>query len=1406
MQKTYKELFGDSGVFGSWNNALGFVFSIGMFGHLDGFNKEDVKGLMQLAADRAKKESPKEGETITPELIDEMAEGITQSAPAVTDIQRTEDGGVEFSSGQEVYHTSAEGVTTPITDNGTVDMEKAEDVGKQLIQSVNDEGEREKTIEGLAEKVDLNSAQKVVNDITFKTKSGGYISVNLSNKSVIETDGEGNTIATTLSEGEATELMNMSSLLMPISEQQREEEMAKMEVENPEVAATLRTPTAEEVAQEKAKMQQEENKQQIVSPINEQANETTSENGQTEQPEPTGVVTLTGEVDTAKSTDKKPVDDSNNGGANKQPIKTPKTVAHAGKDITEGEHIDSPRRIIISSLLKGLRLNTDDFRKALEGKVKKVSNIGQFLFKFGSPNSKLSTGKDKENTAVSLPKQLWDNLTDQEREKYDEADFTEAWDRVLDEFNGEPQEVINSWKAELEEGRKTSERMKDNEGNATGEEESTNERRKQFSNKRKSKGVVVKPKEEDAEIPQLLEQEKWREQMEKEVADEYEREQLAQIDNETQEVSEVDEILLQLEKGDKETLSELERIIDSNTNEKGEVDYEGVQRGLFGEGVSEEFKQQANKIIEKHERAITERIKQKQSVKPNEKETDSKGDSTDVDKSGEEVNDQSKEVPPKAQSEQRPSSPQIALAQRIMDFFIKKLGIDVFAPMSEFYTKLEELGYAGLKAEIGYNYDDKTDKIVTIKDLEGLGFEELFYTSNPDAKKLKEFQKWLNDNPNTVLRLYHGTDKNADILGQGLLKTSNKNRKSYQSESGYVYLSPFEGTAKTFGEMANPYGSKVYSVDVPIRYLLPDKDQLNNKRAVGFDIGNSLAESIVYGRSVRVKDNIPPFMIKEIRYIKTPSGKIYGFTYGGKIYLNPEFVTGKTVFHELTHIQQEVIKQAAKKGDVKAKNILARFNHLLDTYLKQIEKGAKVVKIGGKEINLSSSIYRKQEDETAADYRDRMADELWAYLQAPENLAKFDKGIVRQFIDAVADFFRKVLGIEKKVKDIQSMNLRELIGLTSDMLAKGEYLKAVKESNATSFMAEAEEAVTQDIERFVNALNIQGLGQIKLTETPRFMAEGESDLTFSEKRNLYKKAFGEQVSRIISGVMPVAFDKEKALIPYLKRTIPILSSMPFILKEMGQQIEKNFLSEEEEIVVDSNSPFDLMRDAGYLAVHTKSEDEVLQFRTYYDGGNGRVGGSIICTYNDVSGRLANNHIIFITKADAADTVRAEDLTQENINGSWAEYLEKIGRKNEDGTYNLKGLKNRREDPFGVSVLSIQLSKRGGSHKIINRYNHTINEGNTNPDATYGNNLNGISEGLSSSLYKYFNLEKVAREEYIPDGIVKNNGQLFKYGAEEEGVYYGEGFYIRNGLLPFWIKTWKRWGVEWYSIQRGALQI
>src|SRR5690606_29203095 len=113
--------------------------------------------------------------------------------------------------------------------------------------------------------------------------------------------------------------------------------------------------------------------------------------------------------------------------------------------------------------------------------------------------------------------------------------------------------------------------------------------------------------------------------------------------------------------------------------------------------------------------------------------------------------------------------------------------------------------------------------------------------------------------------------------------------------------------------------------------------------------------------------------------------------------------------------------------------------------------------------------------------------------------------------------------------------------------------------------------------------------------------------------------------------------------------------------------------------------------------------------TWYKGigSDNRRGGSIICTYNNVSGRFKDNFMFFAISNDAQETLRAEVLTQDNLSESWKKYLEENGRKNSDGTYNLNGLKNHREDPFSTSVLSIQVNRRNGYLKIISRYNHTI---------------------------------------------------------------------------------------------------
>ena len=170
---------------------------------------------------------------------------------------------------------------------------------------------------------------------------------------------------------------------------------------------------------------------------------------------------------------------------------------------------------------------------------------------------------------------------------------------------------------------------------------------------------------------------------------------------------------------------------------------------------------------------------------------------------------------------------------------------------------------------VDYNFSDDLNDSIDVDTLERNGFGDILYNPHPDKKRINDLNAYFKKNSNKLFVLYHGTDRSIPILEEGLKKTSEKRRRSYQSESGYVYLTPFKDTARTFGEMGNPYGAKVYKVKMPVRFLLPDKDQLGNKREVSdFTIGDTLAESVILGGSVRVNGNIPVYMIEETNYEK----------------------------------------------------------------------------------------------------------------------------------------------------------------------------------------------------------------------------------------------------------------------------------------------------------------------------------------------------------------------------------------------------------------------------------------------------------------------------------------------------------------------------------------------------------
>lgn len=134
-----------------------------------------------------------------------------------------------------------------------------------------------------------------------------------------------------------------------------------------------------------------------------------------------------------------------------------------------------------------------------------------------------------------------------------------------------------------------------------------------------------------------------------------------------------------------------------------------------------------------------------------------------------------------------------------------------------------------------------------------------------EKKDIAEFASFLRSHKMDFVRLYHATSLDHPIPDKGLLPTSATRAKSLQSGHGYVYLSYDPESALSFARMA--YAGQyrplvIYAVEVTIGRLSADTDQLRNKRFFsGIEVGNSLAESLIYGRGARVKGKIDPMQL-----------------------------------------------------------------------------------------------------------------------------------------------------------------------------------------------------------------------------------------------------------------------------------------------------------------------------------------------------------------------------------------------------------------------------------------------------------------------------------------------------------------------------------------------------------------
>ena len=242
---------------------------------------------------------------------------------------------------------------------------------------------------------------------------------------------------------------------------------------------------------------------------------------------------------------------------------------------------------------------------------------------------------------------------------------------------------------------------------------------------------------------------------------------------------------------------------------------------------------------------------------------------------------------------------------------------------------------------------------------------------------------------------------------------------------------------------------------------------------------------------------------------------------------------------------------------------------------------------------------------------------------------------------------------------------------------------------------------------------------------------------------IIKKKYGEKMMHLCRELFPTLLEKEGLLSELL---LEHFEPSRFLYDDIiSNRLDIDFedyiysLVDIEEIKEknDYKTPEELLEEVGYDLYECQTEEEIQCFRKYYSKNEE------LCTFR--GNRLKRCYVFFAVKKNV-DNIRRDDFQ-----------------------------KPKREDLYGTSVISIQFTKdTNHTLSIKNRYNHIVN----NPDATFGNNLDNIVEGLTESFSRYYGMTqakiasaKIASDFEIPGYVQAGNGKYYKYNYEIDNIYY-----------------------------------
>lgn len=288
----------------------------------------------------------------------------------------------------------------------------------------------------------------------------------------------------------------------------------------------------------------------------------------------------------------------------------------------------------------------------------------------------------------------------------------------------------------------------------------------------------------------------------------------------------------------------------------------------------------------------------------------------------------------------------------------------------------------------------------------------------------------------------------------------------------------------------------------------------------------------------------------------------------------------------------------------------------------------------------------------------------------------------------------------------------------------------------------------------------------------------EEELIIRANYSKIKKRRGETFAKEVRETLPDFLsipDFHKKITGLIPKSYNSLATLRDNYEYIHNKLIDTYTASGEDTIDHPKNPYELARRVGYELTGPFSSAK--QFIPYKN--DNRL-GERLCTFGNPGERLRTYHILWLRHHNADNIPPADRLTPENLTDEWRQYLREVNRYNaETDQYNLQKIRPSREDPYGTSSMSVQISRTGSRVSIKNRYNHTVES----PDATLHNNLDNLTSGLRRAVYAQVGREDLLKtqEPVLANGYTTDNsGGIHPYYCERDDVYYGHYEKIHNG--------------------------